>query len=238
MPERPPGAAAQLVVAHRGAWGAAPQNSLEAFERAIALGCDGIEIDVRRTADGRLAVVHDARVGGRPIGRSEHRQIQARMKPGQAPLLEEVLELVAGRLVLDLELKEDGYVATVMATIARHVTADRYVVTSFRDAVLPQVKRRVPEARTGLLLGPRLRLRELDRRVRQTGVDFLAPHVALASRGILPWAEAHELPTWLWTVNDPRLLRRLHRDERVTAVITDKPERALSISALGAFTNP
>ena len=238
MPERQraPGGqrhdgAAPLIVAHRGAWGAAPQNSLEAFERAIALGCGGIEIDVRRTADGRLAIVHDARVGGRPVARSQHRQIQARMKAGQAPLLEEVLDLVAGRLVLDVELKEDGYVAAVMATIARRLTPDRYVVTSFRDPVLAQVKRCVPEARTGLLLGARLRLRELDRRARQTGVDFLAPHVALASRGILHWAEARELPTWLWTVNDPRLLRRLRADARVMAVVTDKPERALSIFA-------
>jgi glycerophosphoryl diester phosphodiesterase len=58
-------------------------------------------------------------------------------------------------------------------------------------------------------------------------VDILAPHVALARRGILGWAQARDLPAWLWTVNDPRLLRRLLRDERVAAVVTDKPERAL-----------
>jgi glycerophosphoryl diester phosphodiesterase len=151
------------------------------------------------------------------------------MKVGQAPLLEEVLELAAGRLVLDVELKEDGYVAAVMTTIAGRLSPDGYVITSFRDAVLPQVKRCVPEARTGLLLGPRLRLRELDRRVRLTGVDFLAPHVALTRRGILGWAAARQLPAWLWTVNDPRLLRRLLGDERVTAVVTDQPQRALSV---------
>jgi glycerophosphoryl diester phosphodiesterase len=237
MPERQRAAAAPLVVAHRGAWGAAPQNSMEAFERAITLGCTGIEIDVRRTADGRLAVVHDARVGGRTVARFEHQRLQARMKAGQAPLLEDVLELVAGRLVLDVELKEDGYVPAVMAAIAGRLTPDGYVITSFHDAVLPQVKRWVPEARTGLLVGPRLRLRELDRRVRQTGVNFLAPHVALARRGILGWAEARNLPAWLWTVNDPRLLRRLLRDERVAAVVTDRPERALSISG-AIFTTP
>jgi glycerophosphoryl diester phosphodiesterase len=220
-----------LVVAHRGAWGAAPQNSLDAFERAIGLGCDGIEIDVRRTADGRLAVVHDARVTGRPVGRLTHDQLQARVKDGQAPLLDEVLARVAGRVVIDLELKEGGYESEVMATVARHLTPDRYVVTSFRDAVLPAVKRSVPEARTGLLVGPRLRLRELDRRTRQTGADFLAPHVALARRGILGWAHDRELPVWLWTVNDPRLLRRLRADDRVAAIITDRPERALTAFA-------
>jgi glycerophosphoryl diester phosphodiesterase len=221
------------VVAHRGGWGEAPQNSLDAFERAIGLGCDGIELDIRRTADGRLVIVHDARVAARPVGRLTHEQLRTRVKDGQAPLLDEVLELVAGRAIIDLELKEAGYESEIMATVARHLTPDRYVITSFRDAVLPAVKRSVPEARTGLLVGPRLRVRELDRRIRQARVDFLAPHVALTRRGILGWAGDRRLPVWLWTVNDPRLLRRLRRDDRVAAVITDRPERALAI-----FTSP
>jgi glycerophosphoryl diester phosphodiesterase len=220
-----------LVVAHRGAWGAAPQNSLEAFERAIALGCDGIEIDVRRTADGRLAVVHEARVGGRPVGRLTHEQLRDRMKAGQAPRLEEVVELAAGRIAVDVELKEDDHVAQAMAIISRRLDPDRYVVTSFRDAVLPQVKRHAPEARTGLLVGPRLRARELDRRVRQAQVDFIAPHAALRRRRILAWAADRGMPAWLWTVNDPTALRALRDDVRVAAVITDEPERTLGVFA-------
>jgi glycerophosphoryl diester phosphodiesterase len=219
-----------LIVAHRGAWGAAPQNSLEAFERAIALGCDGIELDVRRTADGRLVIVHDARVGGRPVARLEHRQLQARMKVGQAPLLEDVLELVAGRITVDVEIKEDGYVDQVMAVVARHLAPDRYVVTSFRDAVLPAVKRARPDARAGLLIGPRLRVRELDRRLRQAGAQFVAPHAALTRRGILAWCAERGLPAWVWTVNDQRMLRRLREDRRVAALITDQPLRALRVS--------
>ena len=52
-------AQAPLIIAHRGAWQSAPQNSLRAFETAIELGCDAVELDVRRTADGRLVVLHD-----------------------------------------------------------------------------------------------------------------------------------------------------------------------------------
>ena len=72
------GATPPLVFAHRGAWDQAPQNSLAAIRRAAALGCDGVEIDVRRTADGRLVVVHDGRLGWRPVRRLEHREVQAR----------------------------------------------------------------------------------------------------------------------------------------------------------------
>jgi glycerophosphoryl diester phosphodiesterase len=52
-----------LVVAHRGAWNPAPQNSLAAFEQAIVDGADAVELDVRRSADKRLIVVHGPRVG-------------------------------------------------------------------------------------------------------------------------------------------------------------------------------
>jgi glycerophosphoryl diester phosphodiesterase len=225
--------AAPLVVAHRGAWGAAPQNSLEAFDAAVALGCDAIELDVRRTADGRCVVLHGARIGGRAVSRLEHHELRARVRLGQAPALEEVLELAAGRIALDIELKEDGYVEQTMAIMARHLSPDQYVVTSFRDAVLPVAKRCVPESRTGLLLSPRRRLRELERRVRDTRVDFLAPHASLARAGLMDWAADRGLASWVWTVNDPKALRALIDDHRVTAVITDRPERAL-----GLFTPP
>ena len=115
-----------LVVAHRGAWDQAPQNSLAAVRRAAALGCDGVEIDVRRTADGRLVVVHDARLGWRPVGRLEHREVQARMAAGQAPLLARRARRGGrGRLLVDVELKEDGYVPEAMALVARRLAGGR-----------------------------------------------------------------------------------------------------------------
>jgi glycerophosphoryl diester phosphodiesterase len=96
---------------------------------------------VRRTGDGRIVLVHDARVRLRPVGRLEHHQLQAHLKLGQAPLLEDVLSVAAGRIIVDVELKEDGYVDAAMAAITQHLAPDQFVVTSFRPAVL---------ARTGL----------------------------------------------------------------------------------------
>jgi glycerophosphoryl diester phosphodiesterase len=218
--------AAPLVVAHRGAWRPAPQNSLEAFEEAVHLGCDAIELDVRRTSDGRVVVVHDARAGIRPIAKLTHDELQARARHRHAPALEAVLELAAGRIVIDVELKEDGYVDQVMAIVKRRLATDQYVVTSFRDAVLPVVKRSAPDARTGLLLIPRRQV-GLPARLESTRADFLAPHARLARVGLLDWAAARGLPCWVWTVNDRRALRELVHDPRVEAVITDRPDRAM-----------
>jgi glycerophosphoryl diester phosphodiesterase len=218
-----------LVIAHRGAWDQAPQNSLEAVRRAAALGCDGVEIDVRRTADGQLIVVHDGRLGWRPVRRLEHREVQARMGAGRAPLLGDVLDEAAAQLLVDVELKEDGYVEEVMALITQRLAPERYVVTSFLPRVIAQVKHSHPPTRAGLLIGPR-GARQAQRRVRAAGADFLAPHVTVARAGILDWAAARNLASWVWTVNDDRALRALSADARVAAVITDVPARALEFS--------
>jgi len=224
-----PATPSALVVAHRGAWGPAPPNSIGAFERAIELGCDAIELDVRATAEGRLAVVHDARVGGRAVRRLTLGELRARMPGRQAPLLEEVLELAAGRIALDVELKESGCCAArAAAIVARRLAPDRYVITSFSAGALIAASAVAPEARTGLLLAPGLRRRELDGRVRRAGAAFVAPHVSLVRRGILDWSAARGLDAWLWTVNDERTLRCLGGDARVRALITDRPERALA----------
>jgi glycerophosphoryl diester phosphodiesterase len=250
------------IVAHLGARGRAPQNSIQAFEDAVSLGCDAVEFDVRRTSDGRLVVVHDARIGGRSVAASDHGELQARMGHERPPALEEVLERLAGRIAVDIELKEDGYVELAMELIARWLAPDQYVITSFIDDVLDAARRAVPDVRSGLLLHPREtievvrsrlsaapssdppldrpsegnaqrqgrgRERDLARRVAAARVDFLAPHASLVRAGILAWAARHELPTWVWTVNDARSLRALLSDERVTALISDRPARAIAL---------
>jgi glycerophosphoryl diester phosphodiesterase len=218
-----------LIFAHRGAWDQAPQNSLAGVRRAAELGCDGVEIDVRRTADGRLVVVHDGRVRWRPVRRLAHDEVQARMQAGQAPLLADVLDEAAGRLLVDIELKEDGYVEEAMALIAQHLPPDAYVVTSFLAGVLAQVKRHRPETRAGLLVAPRA-ARQAGRRVREIGADFLLPHLSLVRSGLVDWAAGEGLASWVWTVNDDHSLRALHADRRVAALITDVPAKAIELS--------
>jgi glycerophosphoryl diester phosphodiesterase len=230
-PASGPRAARPLVIAHRGAWDPAPQNSIAAFERAAALGADGVELDVRRSGDGRLLVVHDPRAGVHPVGRLSAEQLRARLAPGQAPELEEVLTALAPHpLLVDVELKEDGYVAETMALLARHLTPERYVVTSFLDAVLPQVRAAAPEIRTGLLLAARLPARTLERRIERVAPRFLALHTTLARTGLLEFAEHRGLPAWVWTANEPRLLRALMGEPRVEAVITDRTREAVALA--------
>lgn len=228
-----------LVIAHRGASAGVIDNSLEAFTRAIEVGSDMIEFDVRCTADDQLITLHDPEASGHPISSLTCEEITQSLGY-RPPLLEEVLELAKGRIGLDVELKEDGYVERVMSTVAMHIDAHEVIVSSFLDSVVAQVKRLHPDVKAGLLVGlehpkPYLRTRLSEafpvRRTRACGADFVAMHHRLARLGALRRAHSAGYLGVVWTVNDDNALRHFLADKRVYAVITDAPERALALRA-------
>lgn len=228
-----------LVAAHRGVAAGAGENTIGAFTNAIGAGADMIEFDVRRTRDGELIAFHDAAVAGAPVSGLSRDEIEvaAGVRP---PLVAEVLQACAGRIRLDVELKEDGYVADVMALLRAGFDPAWLVVTSFLPSVVAQAKEAFPEVRTGLLVGGSRppgdlpgRLRDLypvglARRVR---ADYLAPHYKLAALGVLRRAAAAGLPCLVWTVNSPELIRRFAADSRVEVIITDMAADAVPIVA-------
>jgi len=228
-----------MVAAHRGVAAGTAENTIAAFTNAIDVGADMIEFDVRRTRDGALIAFHDPAVNGAPVSGLTRDEIEAAagVRP---PLLAEVLRTCAGRIRLDVELKEDGYVADVMAVLRAGFDPAQMVVTSFLPAVVARAKEAFPEVKTGLLVGDSgpltnlpARLRELfpvdlARRVR---ADYLAPNYRLAALGVVRRAAAAGLPCLLWTVNSPELIRRYAADPRVAVIITDVAAQAVAIVA-------
>jgi glycerophosphoryl diester phosphodiesterase len=231
--------AVTLVIAHRGAWGpAAPgapaENTLEAFEAAIALGADMIELDVRRTRDGYLIVHHDARVRALPVSSLRYEALALKGKRSRPPLLDEVLALTKDRIALNLEVKEPGYVEDTIVLLRRH-RFDRCVLTSFLDDVVLEAKTRAPELRTGLIIATGLR-RTLTIRLPATKADSLGLHRRLADATALAKVAAAGVPCVVWTVNGPRALDRYLGHPAVEGVITDRPALALERRArLGAL---
>ncbi len=224
-----------MVIAHRGAWGpAAPgapaENTLEAFEAAIALGADMIELDVRRTRDGHLVVFHDARVKTVPTSSMRYEALKIKGTRSRPPLLDEVLALTKGRIALNLEVKEPGYVVDTIALLRRH-DFERCVLTSFLDDVVLEAKTLAPERKAGLLIATGLR-RALTTRVPATKADTLGLHRRLADAAALGKVAAAGVRCVIWTVNAPRALDRYLGDPAVEGVITDRPALALERRAL------
>jgi glycerophosphoryl diester phosphodiesterase len=227
-----------IVVAHRGVATGAAENTIAAFTNAIDIGADMIEFDVRRTRDGELIAFHDARVGDAPVSSLTRDEIAAAggVRP---PLLTEVLEVCSGRIRLDVELKEDGYIPEVMAALKSAMEAGQLIVTSFLPPVIAQVKDIFPEVKTGLLVGEGgpltadlpARLRELYpvALARKVRADYIAPHYKLASLGVIRRAAAAGMQCLVWTVNNPGLIRKYAADTRIAAIITDEAAQALAI---------
>jgi glycerophosphoryl diester phosphodiesterase len=227
-----------LVIAHRGAWGpAAPHaptaNTLEAFEAAIALGEDMIELDVRRTRDGRLVVFHDARVKTVPTGSLRYDALKVKGTKSRPPLLQDVLELTRNRIALNLEIKETGYVEETIALL-RPFGLEHCLLSSFLDDVVREAKTLAPDLRTGLLVGTAFR-RALTARLPAVKADCLVVHRRLADTAALAKAAEAGVPCVIWTVNTPRALDRYLGHPAVEGVVTDLPALALERRArLGA----
>jgi len=230
-----------LISAHRGGCGVEGLGAAERYRRAIALGVDYVEFDVRRSLDGVMVVSHDPRtVSGRAIGEFEYGALTEELG-AEAITLEELLDIVAGRTGLHLDLKETGFEAEVVETALRRSSIDRLVITG-DDAVVGKTKELFPMVRAGLSLGEdledaspwvkaRTRLSELFPRGRLEGchADFVAVHHQLAELNVLRFCEREGMPAWVWTVDEEQEIARFLADKRVATLITDRPDIALRL---------
>jgi glycerophosphoryl diester phosphodiesterase len=217
-----------LVIAHRGVWGpgGSADNTLEAFEAAIDLGADMIELDVRRTRDGHLVVFHDARVKTVPTSLLRYEALRIKgTKSRRPPLLEDVLTLTKDRIALNLEVKEAGYVEETIALL-RQFGLEHCLVSSFLDEVVVEAKTLAPELRTGLLLATGFR-KALTTRQPASKADCLCLHHRLADNAALASVEAAGITCVVWTVNTPRAMDRYLNHRAVEGIITDRPALAL-----------
>ena len=226
-----------LYCGHRGAKGLVAENTIASFEKAIEIGADMVEFDVRRTADGVLAICHGKKIGRRSLAAMTYAEINE-VAP-QVPTLADVLRTCNGRIKVDIELKERDCEEDVIAAVREHIDdcADA-LVTSFFDDVVARVKEIDPKIRTGLLVGLRLPNRLKARlcgpfpfkRCARVGADVILPHYKLLKYGFINRAHKYGLPVYVWTINDPGMFRHL-RACGVDAIITDYPDKALQIDA-------
>lgn len=190
------------VIAHRGASAELPENTLPAFERAIELGADFVELDVHAAADGSLVVCHDPPRGGEPT-------------------LEAALEVLRGRIGIMCELKTPWrYRRHDLVARAERLLPDDAVVVCFEPRALRQVRRLRRLQHVGLGVSIRRAA------AYAWGVGFWEPRAT--PRGI-ERARRLGLATTVYTVNDERRLRELAA-LGVDGIFTDDPGLLLRVS--------
>jgi glycerophosphoryl diester phosphodiesterase len=222
-----------LIIGHRGASARLPENTLEAFRGAIDDGADGVELDVRLSADHRPVVIHDPTLKRTAGVRCRVSELTAReLGAYGVPSLDETLELTgdAGAMVyVEVKGSGDGLVPAVARTIARHACHDRAVVLSFNHAALRRVRSIDERIATAATVAPtlgrprpsRARIVEI---VERAGARSAALHVSLATPRRVAALRDRGLGVAVWTVNRPAIARALGR-YGVDAVMTDVPAR-------------
>jgi len=209
-----------LVIAHRGASGQLPENTLPAFALAVEQRSDMIETDLHLTRDGAIVITHDADLAGLggsgEIADASLDEVRALDAGGgeRVPTLDEVLDGFGARIPFNLELKSRdgaeyaGLEAAALEAVKRRGLLDRTLFSCFSDRVLETLRSLEPAARIGLLVAPD-RARRAVERAGALGCEALNPWRGIAGPDLIAAAHDAGLAVYVFTVDAPDEMRAL-----------------------------
>lgn len=239
-----------VLVAHRGGAALAPENTLAAFARGIAEKADAVEMDVHLSKDGELVVMHDAELSRTTDGTgligdmtlAEIRRFNAAAKFGggpveaqKAPTFQEVVDLVGGRVAMQIEIKVKpdgtryaGIEQKVVDVLRKANMIEKSVIISFDWNVLKDVKAIEPRLKTGALAGSAY-FRSVTRpataaqQVKAAGADYFGVDKAYVSQELLAELAKVGIGGGAWTVNTEEDMRRI-AGWKPAFITTDRPD--------------
>ncbi|MFE8700443.1 glycerophosphodiester phosphodiesterase [Cytobacillus sp. FJAT-54145] len=235
-----------LIYAHRGSKGTHPENTLLAFEEAIRLGVDGIELDVHLTKDEQLVVIHDETVDRTTNGSGKVRDMTLeeikKLDAGSwfsdefshatIPTLGEVLELLKDTDIrLNVEIKNDvvqylNIEEVVLKELETYSYKDKSIISSFNHYTVKKVSQLDPEIETAILFMELLV--EPWKYAKSIGASALHVYVPVAFADMSRKAQDSGYPVRVFTVNDEALMSQL-MDLNIDTIMTDFPEKAMKI---------
>jgi glycerophosphoryl diester phosphodiesterase len=237
-----------IIFAHRGASAHAPENTLAAFELALAQRADAIELDVKLTADGQVVVIHDATVDRTTGSQGRVKDLtlvqlksldagsffSEKFRGEKIPTLAEVFEAVGKRTFINVELTNyntprDGLVEAVCTLVEQFSLQEHVMFSSFFASNLTRARARLPEVPRGLLALNGL----LGAWARSFGFAFgryqaLHPELKDVSRQQVQRVHRLQRRIHVWTVNAADDMRRLFRWD-IDGIFTDDPQLAVQV---------
>jgi len=225
-----------ICIAHRGASGQWPENTLLAFRKALEAGADWLELDVHLSADGELVVIHDFTLQRTTNGRgsvadlplTELRRFDAGMGE-KIPLLSEVLDLAAGRATVNIELKGRATGPAVAGLLQQRLTADqagqRFLASSLNEKELRRLSAILPHLPLALVV------ERMSRRIWQLAEELnlwsLNVNKNSIDQHLVASIKAQNRRLLAYTVNDNKQFQQL-KAWGVDGVFTDFPERFIA----------
>jgi len=231
-----------LNIAHRGASGEFPENTLRAFSAAIDAGAQMCELDVQLTCDGAAVVIHDDSVDRTTDGRGAvasmsleqirrldaGRRFGARFAGERVPTLAEVIELTRGKCALNVELKGAAVEAEVCRLLQAYDVVGDTIVSSFDWNALAAARKIDPALPLGVLTDRRGDAM-LQAAARLNAVS-VHPRYDLVSAALVEKAHREGFKVLVWTIDNVARMRRMIR-LGVDGIMTNYPARLAALMA-------
>lgn len=217
------------IIAHRGASAYEPENTIRAFLRAIEMGADAIEFDVRLSKDGVAVVVHDedlSRIAGvnkrvRDLTSEELRRISVLGSDQHIPTLTEALDTIDSKCGLVIEIKDLGVEEQVVRALRERGLADLAIIISFHREALSRVKALDKGIETGIIVSRRsIHLADY---VKRGYADTIFARYDIVTPRLVHEVKAAGGRVYVWTVNDPTTAIKMI-GYGVNGIATDKPD--------------
>ena len=226
-----------LKIAHRGYSSRYPENTILAFEKAVAAGADMIELDVHLSQDGRLVVIHDERIDRTADGtgavidlslaelkRYNYNNRMAEFGFVEIPTLDEVIAWAGDRVKLNIEIKNcpvrnEGIERKLADLLQKTHFTDRVIVSSFDHYALAEIKRIAGFVQTGMLYDS-LWIHFEDE-VRELGVFSVHPGADAVEVGQLRWAKSCGIQVYPWVVKDRETIKAYRASGYVDGAIVN-----------------
>lgn len=212
-----------LNIAHRGFHKTFPDNTMEAFEAAIQIGVDGIELDVQESADNKFIVFHDDKLRGidiRNLTLDEVNNIKLQNK-FRIPSLPQVLELCLRQTSLFIELKKVWSLDKFLSLLKSRGKPKNIVVISFHKDLVSRCQRLAPDIRTGIVTA--LPFRDRIKAAKSAQCNNIIVMFPFVNSILVDNAHASNLSVFIWGCPDLRASRKVLRLP-IDGMISDFPE--------------
>jgi len=216
-----------LRIGHRGARAYEPENTLRSFKKAIELGVDAVELDVRKTKDDQLVVIHDPDVerttdGTGLVSELTLKEIKgfSAKKGEKIPTLKEALDFLDKKVKIIIELKEVGVEEKVLEAVREKRLQKNIVIVSFIEDVLRKVRELDEEVETGLIY---VKHRNPVKAALELKASYLLPLYRFTHTANVKKAHESGLKVVVWTVNKPEEVAE-YTKKGVDGIASDKPD--------------
>jgi glycerophosphoryl diester phosphodiesterase len=216
-----------LRIGHRGARAYEPENTLRSFKKALEIGVNAVELDVRKTKDNQLVVIHDADVKKTTNGKGLVSELTLEEIKGfsaekgeKIPTLTEVLDFLDKKVKVLIELKEAGVEEKVLGAVRERGMRKNVIVVSFIEEALRKVKALDKEVETGLIYAKH---KNPVKAALDLEASYLLPLYRFTHTANVQKAHENGLKVIVWTINKPEEVAE-YAKKGVDGIASDKPD--------------